>query len=100
MKDAPQMNRIEKLEYSLLELGAQMYELKQKFTSLKEIQDNQAIILNNLKKILDEKHVISQEDFEAALELSDLQNAEKDIFEMEGNDEPLPTPRPNKRGFH
>lgn len=63
------MNRIEDLEVSVLELGTELYKLKHSMTSLTLQNENFLHIFNSLKEILDDKGIISEDDFDEAVDL-------------------------------
>lgn len=61
--------RIKQLERTLLEMGSDLFRLKTEISTIKTNHDNQLNILNGLKKLLDEKGLILEEDFENAVDL-------------------------------
>ncbi len=61
--------KIEQLERTVLELGTEIFRLKTEISSLKGYHENFVDIVEGLKKILDEKGLISHEDFDAAIDL-------------------------------
>ena len=65
-------DRLSQLEHSILELGTEMFRLKHQVTDLGDFKERLLGTLNGLKRILDEKGVISNDDFEAAVELGDV----------------------------
>lgn len=91
------MDRIDQLEHSLMELGAEMYQLRQRLFTISEQQDNYLKVLKQLQNILNEKGVIDEEDFEDSmkLELNMLPHDEFDDNDMEEFEIPG-----DKREFH
>ena len=65
-------DRLGQLEHSLLELGTEMFRLKHQVADLGDFRDRLLGTLNGLKRILDEKWVVSNDDFDAAVELGDV----------------------------
>ena len=59
----------DKLERSVLDLGAELFHLKNEIYALKNAQHTFLEVLHGLKMILDEKGLINIEDFESAVEL-------------------------------
>ena len=57
-------NRIDQLEYTVMELGSQVFRLKQEVTNLNCSQDALVDIFKKLRAILDEKGVLEIEDFD------------------------------------
>lgn len=62
-------DRIEQLERTVLELGTEIYRLRSEVGAAKNSHENFLEIIKGLKLILDEKGLISVEDFENAVEL-------------------------------
>ncbi len=60
--------RVDSLEHSLLELGSEVYQLKHRLAALGDQNDKMLQQLNSLKKILDDKGVISEDDFLLAVD--------------------------------
>lgn len=61
-----------KVENSLLEVGAEVFRLKHELTRILEQQEHFSKSLRGLKTLLDEKGVITAEDFEAAVDIVDV----------------------------
>lgn len=59
------------MERTLLELGTEVYRLKNELSELKGFQENFIDVVNGLKFILDDKGLITVEDFDSAIELGD-----------------------------
>ncbi len=66
--------RINLLEHSLMELGTEMYKLKSEVKSMTDFNQKLIKIVSGLKAILDEKGLISADDFDSAVELGDAIN--------------------------
>ena len=67
MKQGENMDsRLAQMEQTLLELGAEMYKLKHEIYALRDFRVEMARILSCLRTVLDEKGLISKEDFEVA----------------------------------
>jgi len=65
-------DRVNLLEHTVMELGTEMYKLKAEVKSINDFSQKMIRALTGLKAILDEKGVISSEDFETAVELNDV----------------------------
>ncbi len=61
--------RIEDLEVTILELGSEVFKLKHALTSLSLQNQNFMHIIASLKTMLSDKGVISEEDFDEAIDL-------------------------------
>ena len=61
--------RVDMLERTLLDLGTQLFEVKGRLAKAHERQDNFHGLLAGLKQLLDEKGVLTPDDFDAAAEL-------------------------------
>ena len=55
---------LEKLEFTVMELGAEIFKLRQELTNINQVQENYVSMLSKLKNLLDEKGVICKEDIE------------------------------------
>ncbi len=62
-------DRLNQLEHTILELGTEIYRLRQDIRQHSDFQQQFFGIMKGLKIILDEKGLINSEDFEAAVEL-------------------------------
>lgn len=67
-------SRLEQLEHSLLELGTEVFRLKNEMTTLTQYHESFVDIVKGLKAILDEKGLISRDDFDAAIDLGNAIN--------------------------
>lgn len=65
-------NRIDQMEYTVMELGTEMYRLKKEVASVKELQDKFATAIGRIKSVLDEKGLVTEDDFDSALDMADL----------------------------
>ena len=55
---------LEKLEFTMMELGAEIFKLRQELTNINQVQENYVSMLTKLKNLLDDKGVICKEDIE------------------------------------
>lgn len=62
-------DRVEQLERTVLELGTELYRLRSEISSVKNSHENFLEVMKGLKLILDEKGLISLDDFENAVDL-------------------------------
>lgn len=62
-------DKISQLERTILELGSEVFRIKTEMYSLKSNQENFCEVMKGLKNILDEKGLISSEDFDGAVDL-------------------------------
>jgi len=65
---------LEKLEQTLLDLGVEVFRLKNEMTQMKNGHERFIKVINGLRNILDEKGIICVDDFETAVDLSELLN--------------------------
>ncbi len=63
-------NRVQQLEQSLLELGTEVYRLKHQLANIGELHDKFKETMKALRQVLDDKGVITTEDFDEAVDLS------------------------------
>ena len=70
-------NKLEVLERTVLELGAELFRLKTELTDVKNFHNHFVSTLKGLKELFDEKGMIHSEDFEAAIELGNALAIEK-----------------------
>lgn len=61
--------KLEKLERTVLELGSELFQLKGTIENTSESHEQLLSIFDGLKQLLDEKGLITVEDFEGAVEL-------------------------------
>lgn len=66
-----QSDRLEMLERTVLELGSEVYALRSSITKTKTLQEQVMSVFNGLKQLLDDKGLITLEDFDAAVELGE-----------------------------
>lgn len=64
--------RLEMLERSVLEMGTEVYQLKGMLGKAREYRDRFLAVMRGLKQLLDEKGLITVEDFDAAVELGEV----------------------------
>ena len=55
---------LEKLEFTVMELGAEIFKLRQELTNINQVQENYVSMLSKLKNLLDDKGVICKDDIE------------------------------------
>ena len=63
------LQKVSMLERAVLELGTELYNLKGSMAKNHESHEQFLSIIKGLKQLLDEKGLITGEDFEAAIEL-------------------------------
>lgn len=62
-------DKMEMLEQTLLELGGEVFALRSSWQKTKDSQHKLLEIINGLKQLLDDKGLITCEDFDSAVEL-------------------------------
>jgi hypothetical protein len=68
------MTKTEKLENTLLELGTELYRLRNQVTGLLDFKKGVEDSLSGLKALLDEKGIIDRDDFDMAIDFSKIAN--------------------------
>lgn len=63
--------KIKQLERTVMELGTEVFRNRNELTHLKKYHENFVKIIHGLKHMLDEKGMISMEDFDDAIELGE-----------------------------
>ena len=63
---------LEKLEQTLLDIGVEVFRLKNDIAQMKSGHERFIKVINGLRNVLDEKGLICTEDFETAVDLSEL----------------------------
>lgn len=76
-------DRVDQLEYTLMELGAQVFRLKQEVSSLNSSQTSFVRVFKKLRVILDEKGVLDSEDFELMTDFYHLIDGFEDPYDVE-----------------
>jgi hypothetical protein len=71
-EEDPMSDRIDQLEYTVMELGAEMFRLKQELLHITTVKDNMFNMLKKLQVVLDEKGLIDSEEFDIATNLQQL----------------------------
>ena len=79
---AEEKSRLELLERTVLELGAEMFALKRKVDEGQDSYEKLLAVLNGLKQLLDEKGLITLEDFESAIELGEAIEHFNQVYEV------------------
>ena len=80
--------RVDQLEYTVMELGSEIFQLKHQMTEMNTIQESYLQLIHNLKSILEEKGVIKPDDFDAVVDPesnSEEQSYEGDELEFLSN---------------
>ena len=65
---------LDKLEQAILDLGVEVFRLKSDLAQMKNGHERFMKVINGLRNVLDEKGLICTEDFETAVDLSELIN--------------------------
>ncbi len=63
--------KIDQLEYTVMELGTEVFRLKSKVSEISANQEQFIRTLQNLKNIIEEKGIITEDDFEMASTAND-----------------------------
>lgn len=74
-------DKINNLEQTIMELGTELYRLRSDISTLREQSDGYKSTLALIKKILDEKEIMTFEDFEVLLKEHEMNSfeAESDL---------------------
>jgi hypothetical protein len=72
----PMSNKIEHLERTILELGAEVFRIKHRMDEVDRSHNTFLQVFVSLKKLLDEKGIISTEDFEDVVALDKILNSQ------------------------
>lgn len=67
-------SKIEQLERALLEMGSEMYRLKSELIEMRDHQGQFVKTMQSLKTLLDEKGMVTADEFESALDLAEILN--------------------------
>lgn len=73
-------NKLNSLEQTIMELGTEIYRLRSDLTVLKEDSDKYRALLGTIKRVLDDKDIVTIEDFDLLLNEHELNS-----FEREGD---------------
>ena len=65
-------DRIAQLENTLLEIGTELFRLRREVMHLNEQRSDYRNLFKSLKQLLDEKGVLSADDFETAIDLNKI----------------------------
>ena len=90
------MEKLEKLEFSILELGAEIFELRERLESYGQQQNQHDRLINSLKLVLEERGIINNEDLDLILDMND-QSKNKFEYDDSDMDDNIVT---SKRGVH
>jgi hypothetical protein len=71
MSEQEMKSKLSNLERTILELGTELFSLKSSLAKNKESQETLIGVFNGIKQLLNEKGLITLEDFEAAVELGE-----------------------------
>lgn len=88
-------NRIEQLEYTVMELGTEIFRLKSQINEMTDRQTQLNCIVKSIQSLLDEKGIVEADDLEVTTSLHSL--------ELEGEDGNLDldlTPTGTKTEYH
>ena len=69
-------DKLDQLERTILELGAEIFRLKSELTDIKSSHTKFNTTIKGLKDILDDKGIIMSEDFEASVEVNSMMSSE------------------------
>ena len=72
-------NKLEGLERTVLELGAEIFRLKTELDDMRGFHKKFVSTFKGLKELFDEKGMIQSEDFEAAIELGNALSIEQSV---------------------
>lgn len=64
--------KLEHLERTILELGAEVFQIKHRMDEVERSNSQYQQIFSSLKKLLDEKGIVSAEDFEEIVDLDKI----------------------------
>lgn len=73
----------EKLEQTVLDLGAELYRLRADLMSVRHNQDKFVKVVSGLRAILDEKGIIAAEDFESVIDIAELAGSMQAVPHMD-----------------
>ena len=79
--------KISQLERTILELGSEVFRIKTEMFNLRSHQENFFEVMKGLKSILDEKGLISSDDFEGAVDLGKALALSSSTLDMQVDDE-------------
>ena len=75
-------NKLDQLEYTVLELGTEIFRLKSKVSQLSNNQHRFNKTINILKSLMEEKGILTEEDFEIAVSSGNDQNSMDESGDM------------------
>ena len=83
--------KAEHLERTILELGSELFRLKHRMDGIEKTNESYNQIFTSLKKLLDDKGIISADDFEDVIALDKILNLQShssptDLVTMLGDD--------------
>jgi hypothetical protein len=83
--------KVEHLERTILELGSELFRLKHRMDEMEQTNVSYNQVFTSLKKLLDDKGIISADDFEDVIALDKILNlqsnsAPTDLVTMLGDD--------------
>ena len=64
-------NRIEQLEYTVMELGTEIFRLKSQINEMTDRQTQLNCLVNTIRSLLDEKGIVEEEDIDLTATLND-----------------------------
>ena len=65
-------DRINRLESTVLELGTELFRLRNELEQMNDFRDQFVGVMKGLKHMLDEKGLITLEDFDAAIDFGEI----------------------------
>ncbi len=80
-------DRLHQLERTLLELGTELFRIKSDINSLRSFNNNFIEIMKGLQNILDEKGLISADDFEGAIDLGQAISSINQVNDLSFDDQ-------------
>ncbi len=79
------IDRMDQLETTIMDLGAQLYQIRYDLQTAKKSSSHFLDVIKGLRMILDEKGLISQDDFDSAVDIVRDLNFEKSSEQLTEN---------------
>ena len=76
-------DRVGQLEYTIMELGTELYRLKSEIQQMVNVQTKSLKTLKGLRDVLDERGVISKEDLDIEVDVHNLLDKLEKLGELE-----------------
>ena len=83
MKSFDLFEKLRLVQRSLLDLGSQVFRLRQKVQDVKDFNEEFVKAMDALKNLLDEKELVSKEEFDATVDLRTIMRGMADTFESD-----------------